>query len=54
MLLLQTLSIRNVKGADTDEGYPLLYKLRNSFDYRDLQVTTSDKPICVGKAYIES
>ena len=41
MLLLQTLSIRNVKAADADEGYPLLYKLRNSFDDRYLQVKTS-------------
>ena len=54
MLLLQTLSIRNVKVPDADEGYPLLYKLHNSFDDRDLQIKTSDKPVYAGKADIES
>jgi hypothetical protein len=41
MLLLQTLSIGNVKAADADEGYPLRHKLRNSFDDSDLQVKTN-------------
>ena len=52
MPLLQTLSIRNVKAADADERSPLLHKLRNSFDDRDLQVTTSGSLIYVGKADI--
>jgi len=38
MLLLQTLSTRNVKSADADKGGPLLCKLRNSFGDSDLQI----------------
>ena len=52
MLLLQTLSTRNVKSADGDEGCPLLRKLRNSFDDSGLQIKlaaslyTSEKLTC--------
>jgi hypothetical protein len=51
VLLRQTLSSRNVKVSDADQGYPLLHTLRNSSDDRDLQDKTSGKPVCVGKTY---